>query len=72
MHRLKYKEIISILEKNGFSKSRTNGSHAQYKGFINGETKLVTVICNHLNEVPDPKTFKSMIRQSGLEKSAFR
>ncbi|MBN8904546.1 MAG: type II toxin-antitoxin system HicA family toxin [Rhodospirillales bacterium] len=71
MKTLKFREIITILRDNGFEEDRVKGSHAQYVGVIGGQRRLVTVQTNHLSDTVDPGTFKSIIRNSGLPKSAF-
>jgi predicted RNA binding protein YcfA (HicA-like mRNA interferase family) len=68
---LKFREVIKILTDHGFSEDRTKGSHAQFKAVINGQTRTVTVQINHLSDTVAPGTLKSIIRTSGLPKSAF-
>jgi predicted RNA binding protein YcfA (HicA-like mRNA interferase family) len=50
---------------------RVKGSHAHYKGVVAGQTQLVTVQTNHLNDTVAPGTLQSIIRQSGLSKKDF-
>ena len=45
------------------------GSHQQFKGFIKGVKRRVTVLDNKKDF--DIKTFQSMVRQSGLEVKIF-
>ena len=66
MHRLlSSKEIIRILEQNGFTFVSQKGSHKKFKK----DRKIVIV--------PDPKreiprgTFSSILRQSGVDKKDF-
>jgi predicted RNA binding protein YcfA (HicA-like mRNA interferase family) len=69
---LKFREIIAILKAHGFEEDRVTGSHAQYKAVIDGQTRLVPVQTNHLNDTAKPGTFGSIVRLSGLPKSAFK
>ncbi|WP_203415455.1 type II toxin-antitoxin system HicA family toxin [Candidatus Scalindua japonica] len=45
------------------------GSHQQFKAVINGVKRRVTVLDNKKDF--DIKTFRSMVRQSGLEEKIF-
>jgi predicted RNA binding protein YcfA (HicA-like mRNA interferase family) len=56
--------------KNGFKEIRQKGSHCQYQGIVNGETKLVTVSLDDGTNV-GLIVLQSMIRQSGLRKKLF-
>ncbi|MCH8347756.1 MAG: type II toxin-antitoxin system HicA family toxin [Proteobacteria bacterium] len=69
---MKFREIILILEENGFEKIRTKSSHRRYKGYIGGQARHVTVAFKRLNDDILPKTLAAMIRQSGLPKKLFR
>jgi predicted RNA binding protein YcfA (HicA-like mRNA interferase family) len=57
------KDVKTILAAFGFECCRQKGSHEHWKGFVNGQAKLVTVDC--------PKApfssylMASMVRQSG-------
>ena len=55
-------EIISVLEKVGFSLSRQSGSHKIYK---NKEGKRVTVPY-HSGKTLHPKVLKSILKDAGL------
>jgi predicted RNA binding protein YcfA (HicA-like mRNA interferase family) len=68
---LKFREVIAILVAHGFREARTKGSHAQYKAVIEAQPRTVTVQTNHPSDTVDPRTLSSIIRQSGLPKSAF-
>ena len=60
---LKPKELIKILEKDGWYEVRQKGSHKQFKHSI--KKGLVTVPY-HNNEL-DPKTLNSILKQAGLK-----
>ncbi|WP_400767360.1 type II toxin-antitoxin system HicA family toxin [Methylosinus sporium] len=65
--------FIRILELNGFALHRQGkGSHAIYRGEVDGEVRLVTVAAHRLSDDIKPGTLASMIRQSGLPKKHFR
>lgn len=60
--KLTAKEIITILEKLGFSLSRQNGSHKIYK---NKEGKRATVPF-HAGKILHPKVLKSIMRDADI------
>lgn len=62
--KLTAKEIITILEKLGFSFSRQSGSHKIYK---NKEGKRATVPF-HAGKILHPKVLKSIMRDADIEK----
>lgn len=72
MKSLKFKDIISILEANGFTLVRQAGSHATYKRLSDGRNYVTQVPSSHLSDTCDPGTQRSIIRQSGLEKALFK
>jgi|APSaa5957512622_1039677.scaffolds.fasta_scaffold40329_3 predicted RNA binding protein YcfA (HicA-like mRNA interferase family) len=66
-------QIESILKKLGFTKKRTESSHAQWEGHSKGQRRMVTV-----DEFGGRKRIKyskdltkKMIQQSGLSKKKF-
>lgn len=61
---MKVKEIIKLLEKDGWYLARTKGSHRQFKH----ETKFgtVTVAGKESLDVP-PGTLNSILKQAGLK-----
>jgi predicted RNA binding protein YcfA (HicA-like mRNA interferase family) len=68
-----FRQVIALLEDNGFSLHRQGAtSHRIYRAEINGEVKYVTIAVHRLADDVKPKTLASIIRQSGLPKSAFR
>ncbi len=69
---MKYREIVRILEANGFTIDRIKGSHRQFKGVVGGVTQTVTVDFSQPSEDVMPRNLASMIRQSGLPKKLFR
>jgi predicted RNA binding protein YcfA (HicA-like mRNA interferase family) len=65
--------FVRILETHGFRPHRHGkGSHAIYRGEVDGEVKLVTVAAHRASDDIKPGTLASMIRQSGLPKKLFR
>ena len=64
------KEIISILEKEGFTVKRQKGSHVTlYK--TTPEKGLYVTVPLHGNKEILPSTLLSIIRQSGMMKEEF-
>jgi predicted RNA binding protein YcfA (HicA-like mRNA interferase family) len=67
MHRLlSSKEIISILKQNGFIFVSQKGSHKKFK-----KAGKIVIVPDHKKEIPRG-TFSSILRQSGLDKQAFK
>ncbi|MGI8669388.1 MAG: type II toxin-antitoxin system HicA family toxin [Aridibacter sp.] len=61
---MKVREIIKLIEKDGWFLKRTRGSHRQYKH----ETKSGTVtIAGHPKDDLHPKTKNSILKQAGLK-----
>jgi predicted RNA binding protein YcfA (HicA-like mRNA interferase family) len=69
---VKFREFVRILVDHGFELDRQESTHKQYKGVVEGVTRLVTVDCAHLGEDITRRNLASMIRQSGLPKKLFR
>ena len=61
---MKVREVIKLIETDGWYLARTRGSHRQYRH----PTKpgLVTIAGNS-SDTLHPKTWASIIRQAGLE-----
>ena len=57
------REVISILEKDGWYEVNHEGSHKQFKH----DTKKGKVTVNHPEKDMDIRTIKSIERQSGLK-----
>jgi predicted RNA binding protein YcfA (HicA-like mRNA interferase family) len=65
-------EVEAILKRAGFSLDRTCGSHRQWKGFIKGQWRLVTVDqLSRRSETFGKKLMREMIWQSGMTKDKF-
>ena len=60
---MKYREILRLLERDGWMLDRTRGSHAQYRHPVKAGT--VTVAGKPGKDVPEG-TAKSILRQAGL------
>jgi predicted RNA binding protein YcfA (HicA-like mRNA interferase family) len=62
------REVCQILEKHGFGQVRQKGSHiVMQKAIVN--STLTVIVPNH--KELKPGTLRSIIRQSGLDKSEF-
>ena len=57
------REIIKLIERDGWYMARQRSSHRQFKHPV--KSGLVTV-AGHLPKVLAPKTAKSILRQAGL------
>ena len=63
---MKTKEIIKLIEQDGWYEARQNGSHRQFKhSFKKG---LVTVPIHRLSNDLTPGLEKSILKQAGIEK----
>lgn len=62
---MKYKEVIKLLEKDGWSMARQKGSHRVYK---HPARDGIVVVAGHRmqDEVP-PGTLNSIMKQAGLK-----
>jgi len=67
-----FREFIAIIEALEFKHHRQDGSHRQYRGVVDGQTRYVTIAYHNINDEILPDTLVSMIRQSGLPKKLFR
>ena len=61
---LKIREVIALIEKDGWRQVRTTGSHRQFKH--HSKPGLVTVVGKPSLDVP-PGTLRSILKQAGLE-----
>jgi len=69
MRPLKFKEIIKILERNGFAYNRQRGSHYIMQNIDKGF--IIVVPFHGENKELTPGTFKDIISQSKLPKEKF-
>lgn len=60
------KNLISLLEKNGYFFKRANGSHQLFYNPLTGKTVIVPV---HGKKDLAKGTFLAILRQAGIEKS---
>lgn len=60
-----YSEVVYFLKKHQFVYSHTRGSHEHYVGHYGGQPRIVQVPF-HGSKSFKPRTFKGMIRQSGI------
>lgn len=61
----KFNDVVDFLKENGFHMNYSNGSHFYYAGNYGGQLRQVCVPF-HGNLSFKPRTFKGMIRQSGI------
>lgn len=59
------KDLIRILEGNGFSYKRSKGSHRLYENSTTGKTVVVPV---HGNKDLPKGTYYAILRQAGIER----
>ena len=62
------RELVRLLEQQGFSKARQRGSHVAMQKLVEGRTVTVPV---PLHDEIKIGTLQSIIRQSGLARSVF-
>ncbi|OHD65134.1 MAG: addiction module toxin, HicA family [Spirochaetes bacterium RBG_13_51_14] len=60
-----YKEILRVLEEDGWYLSRQKGSHRQYKHPV--KKGLVTIAHHGVTETIGPKMLKSILKQAQIE-----
>jgi predicted RNA binding protein YcfA (HicA-like mRNA interferase family) len=61
---------VKVLEREGFKFVSQRGSHAKYRKERAGLPKLTVIVPAARKEIPRG-TFRSILRQSGLDESAF-
>ena len=61
---MKVKELIRLLEKDGWEQARMRGSHRQYRH--SGKAGTVTVAGKPSADIP-PGTLASILKQAGLK-----
>ncbi|QOI96389.1 MAG: type II toxin-antitoxin system HicA family toxin [Flammeovirgaceae bacterium] len=62
------KDIIAILERNGFEFKRSKGSHHIYE---NSTTRKIAVVLVHGNKDMPKGTFFGILKQAGIDKNAL-
>ncbi|MBI1981624.1 MAG: type II toxin-antitoxin system HicA family toxin [Methylocystis sp.] len=68
-----FNTFVRLLEANGFCLHRQGkGSHAIYRGVVDGKVMFVTVAAHRASDDIKPGTLAAMIRQSGLPKKLFQ
>ncbi len=68
---MKIREVIRILNSNGFRLVRQKGSHRRFEGLVNGQICGVTVAGKESDDI-NKATLASIRRQSNLPKELFR
>jgi len=62
---MQVRDVIKLLEKDGWSLDRTRGSHRQ---FVHSKKAGIVTVSGHPSDDVHPKTLKSIWKQAGLEK----
>jgi predicted RNA binding protein YcfA (HicA-like mRNA interferase family) len=62
---MKIRDVIKLIEEDGWYLVRTRGSHRQFKH--NNKKGLVTISGNKKHDIA-PGTFNSVLKQAGLKK----
>jgi predicted RNA binding protein YcfA (HicA-like mRNA interferase family) len=62
---MKVREIISVIEKDGWLLTRTRGDHRQYK---HPEKPGKVTVAGHPGDEMPPGTLNSVLKQAGLKK----
>jgi predicted RNA binding protein YcfA (HicA-like mRNA interferase family) len=62
---MKVRELIKVLERNGWSQVRMRGSHRQFR---HGLRRGTVTVSGHLGEDIPPGTLSSVLKQAGLKK----
>jgi len=61
---VKVRDVIRLIEKDGWILARTRGSHRQYRHSSNNG---IVTIAGHPGDEVHPKTERSILRQAGLK-----
>jgi predicted RNA binding protein YcfA (HicA-like mRNA interferase family) len=61
---MKIRDVIKIIEQNGWFMVRSKGSHRQYK---HNKKKGIVTIAGHTNSDLAKGTLKSILKQAGLK-----
>jgi len=62
---MKYKEIVKLIEDDGWVQVRQRGSHRAYKH--NAKTGIVTIAYHHLSDEIPKGTLNSILKQAQLK-----
>jgi predicted RNA binding protein YcfA (HicA-like mRNA interferase family) len=62
---MKAREVIKLIEKDGWYLSRQKGSHRQFKHPI--KTGVVTIACHKMSDDIAKGTFNSILKQAELK-----
>jgi predicted RNA binding protein YcfA (HicA-like mRNA interferase family) len=61
---VKVRDVIRLIEKDGWILARTRGSHRQYR---HSSKNGIVTIAGHPGDEVHPKTERSILRQAGLK-----
>ncbi len=64
----KVREMIRLVEQDGWSRVRTRGSHRQFK---HAAKRGTVTIAGRLSKELGPNTVSSILKQAGLDRSAL-
>lgn len=62
---MKVRDVIKLLEQDGWGLARTKGSHRQY---LHPAKRGVVTVAGHPSQDLHPKTYATILRQAGLKK----
>jgi predicted RNA binding protein YcfA (HicA-like mRNA interferase family) len=65
-----YDDVSKFLKNNGFIIKDQRGSHCYFTGYKNDHVRMVTVPFHGRKSI-NPRTMKSIIIQSGIDKSVW-
>lgn len=65
-----FDDVVRFLRDHGFTLNHVEGSHYYYTGVVDGKLRQVSVHF-HAGKSIKPRTFKSMINQSGIPKKEW-
>jgi predicted RNA binding protein YcfA (HicA-like mRNA interferase family) len=63
---VKYRDVIAVIEKDGWRMARPRGSHLQFRHATKPGTVTVSA-GGHLNRDVPPGTLNSILKQAGLK-----
>lgn len=67
---MKVKEIIKLIEKDGWYLTRQKGSHMQFKHSV--KKGLVTIACHRMSDDVAKGTLASIFRKAQIDKSEIK